>query len=82
MPHGSVYAALAAAAGRHAMRPALSRIERTLADSEASALLRAEVDAAIACGVFGSPFVIVDGAPFFGVDKLELLDEWLARGGW
>ena len=22
------------------------------------------------------------GEPFFGVDKLELVDEWLAAGGW
>ena len=36
----------------------------------------------LARGVFGSPFFIVDGEPFFGVDKLELVDEWLSRGGW
>jgi 2-hydroxychromene-2-carboxylate isomerase len=58
----------------------------TMADAtshpDAAALLRNEVDAAMARGVFGSPFVIVDGEPFFGVDKLELVDEWLARGGW
>lgn len=53
-----------------------------LADPEAAALLRAEVDAAVAAGAFGSPFVIADGEPFFGVDNLEALDEWLARGGW
>lgn len=57
-------------------------VESALADPAASALLRAEVDAAVAAGAFGSPFVIVDGEPFFGVDNLELLDEWLARGGW
>jgi 2-hydroxychromene-2-carboxylate isomerase len=44
--------------------------------------LRAEVDAAIACGAFGSPFFLVDGEPFFGVDKLELIERWLAEGGW
>ncbi len=49
---------------------------------EGAALLREETDAALAAGVFGSPFFIVDGEPFFGVDKLELVDEWLARGGW
>jgi 2-hydroxychromene-2-carboxylate isomerase len=53
-----------------------------LADPEAATLLRGEVDAAVARGAFGSPFVIADGEPFFGVDNLELLDEWLARGGW
>jgi len=53
-----------------------------IADPEAATLLRREVDNAIAMGAFGSPFVIVDGEPFFGVDNLELVDEWLARGGW
>lgn len=57
-------------------------VDTALADPAASALLRAEVDAAVAAGAFGSPFVIVDGEPFFGVDNLELLEEWLARGGW
>lgn len=56
--------------------------DEALADPRAAALLRGEVDAAVARGVFGSPFVIADGEPFFGVDNLELLEEWLARGGW
>ena len=47
-----------------------------------AALLRREVDASLARGVFGSPSFIVDGELFFGVDKLELLSEWLASGGW
>lgn len=33
-------------------------------------------------GVFGSPFFFVEGEPFWGHDRLPLLDEWLARGGW
>ncbi len=57
-------------------------VDAGLADPTAADLLRAEVNAAIAAGAFGSPFFIVDGEPFFGVDNLELLDEWLARGGW
>lgn len=56
--------------------------DEVLADPEAAALLRAEADAAVARRAFGSPFVIADGEPYFGVDNLELLDEWLARGGW
>jgi 2-hydroxychromene-2-carboxylate isomerase len=31
--------------------------------------------------VFGSPFVIVDGEPFWGLDRFEQIDRWLARGG-
>ena len=70
---------------RHcAARAALPKavIDAALADPQAGTLLRAEVDRAVARGVFGSPFVIVDGEPFFGADKLELLDDWLAVGGW
>jgi len=55
---------------------------RATEDVTAASLLRAEVEAAIARGVFGSPYVIVDDEPFFGVDKLDLVDEWLACGGW
>jgi 2-hydroxychromene-2-carboxylate isomerase len=56
--------------------------DEVLAGPDATRILRAEVDAAVARGAFGSPFVIADGEPFFGVDNLELLEEWLARGGW
>ena len=40
-----------------------------------------DVDAAIAQGVFGSPYMIVDGEPFWGVDRFNQIDRWLARGG-
>ncbi len=33
-------------------------------------------------GVFGAPFFIVDGEPFWGADRLPMLDLWLERGGW
>lgn len=49
---------------------------------EAAALLRANVDASLKAGIFGSPTVVVDGEPFWGVDKLAQLEEWLACGGW
>jgi len=44
--------------------------------------LRAETEAALARGVFGSPFIIVDGEPFWGHDRLEQVERWLATGGW
>jgi len=44
--------------------------------------LREAVSASLARGVFGSPFFIVDGEPFWGSDRMELLDEWLGRDGW
>ena len=44
--------------------------------------LRRVNDEAIASGVFGSPFIIVDGEPFWGMDRLDQVDRWLATGGW
>lgn len=52
------------------------------ASEEAASLLRNAVAGAISAGVFGSPTVIVDGEPFWGVDRLDEAEEWLARGGW
>ena len=43
--------------------------------------LKREVAQAIAAGVFGSPFVIADGEPFWGVDRFTQLERWLATGG-
>jgi len=45
------------------------------------ALKRANEDA-IARGVFGSPFIVVDGEPFWGMDRLDQVERWLATGGW
>lgn len=44
--------------------------------------LKAATADAVAAGVFGSPFFIIDGEPFWGVDKLAQIDRWLASGGW
>jgi 2-hydroxychromene-2-carboxylate isomerase len=49
---------------------------------EAAQLLRAEVDASLKAGVFGSPTVMVDGELFWGIDKFEQIDHWLETGGW
>ena len=39
-------------------------------------------DQALSKNVFGSPFFIADGEPFWGWDRLPMLDEWLRTGGW
>lgn len=44
--------------------------------------VKGEVDAAIAAGVFGSPFFIADGEPFWGVDRIPMLEDWVRKGGW
>jgi 2-hydroxychromene-2-carboxylate isomerase len=43
--------------------------------------LRREVEGAIAAGVFGSPFVVVDGEPFWGLDRFDQVERWLKEGG-
>ena len=40
---------------------------------------RAEVDLATAKGVFGSPFFILDGEPFWGFDRMNQLEAALKR---
>jgi 2-hydroxychromene-2-carboxylate isomerase len=43
--------------------------------------LRREVDHAISRGAFGSPFIVVDGEPFWGLDRFDQIERWLATGG-
>jgi 2-hydroxychromene-2-carboxylate isomerase len=38
---------------------------------------RAEVDAALAKGVFGSPYIVIDGEPFWGLDRFDQIERWL-----
>jgi 2-hydroxychromene-2-carboxylate isomerase len=52
------------------------------ASEEAATLLRESVAAATAAGIFGSPTIVVDGEPFWGVDRLADVEAWLASGGW
>ena len=35
---------------------------------------------AIAAGVFGAPFFVVDGEPFWGNDRKAQIERWLAKG--
>ncbi len=58
------------------------QIDTGIASEEAGRLLRGNVEASLSRGVFGSPFFIVGDEPFFGVEKMELLEDWLASGGW
>jgi 2-hydroxychromene-2-carboxylate isomerase len=62
-------------------------IERTtllaaVADPAIKERLKEATAAAIERGVFGSPFVIIDGEPFWGADRLDQVERWLAAGGW
>jgi 2-hydroxychromene-2-carboxylate isomerase len=44
--------------------------------------LKNEVQQAMDKGVFGSPYIMIDGEPFFGADRLDQVEKWLATGGW
>jgi len=58
-----------------------SALSAALDTTEVKALLKSAVDEAVKKGVFGSPFILLDGEPFWGHDRLELVDHWLETGG-
>lgn len=39
-------------------------------------------EAAVARGVFGSPWFFVDGEPFWGHDRMAMMEDWIRTGGW
>lgn len=53
-----------------------------IADDRIKAALRERVDASIEKGVFGCPTFIVDGEMFWGADRLDQVERWIATGGW
>ncbi|CAA7627546.1 2-hydroxychromene-2-carboxylate isomerase [Magnetospirillum sp. SS-4] len=57
-------------------------LQAALQDPACKRRLKDETEAAIDKGVFGSPFFIVDGEGFWGADRLDMVAEWLERGGW
>lgn len=52
------------------------------ADPAIKERLRQETERSLERGVFGSPFFIIDGEPFWGADRLNQVERWLATGGW
>ena len=57
------------------------RARAAIEDPAIKDALKREVDGALARGVFGSPFIFVDGEPFWGLDRFDQVEEWLATGG-
>jgi len=49
-------------------------------DPQWKARLKAECDAAIAAGMFGAPWIVIDGEPFWGNDRKAQVERWLAQG--
>lgn len=57
-------------------------LRAAIESEDARSLLRGAVDASLKRGVFGSPTVIVDGEPFWGVETLGSVEDWLRSSGW
>jgi 2-hydroxychromene-2-carboxylate isomerase len=69
--------ALAARLAPEAGRAAASALAPAARES-----LRAATAEAVRFGVFGAPFFTVDGEPFWGQDRLQMLESWLREGPW
>jgi len=54
--------------------------EAVWSDPQWKARLKAVNDAAIAAGVFGAPFFVVDKEPFWGNDRRPQIERWLEKG--
>ena len=57
-----------------------AQAEAAWRDPERKARLKAVNDAAIAAGVFGAPYFIIDGEPFWGNDRRAQIERWLEKG--
>jgi 2-hydroxychromene-2-carboxylate isomerase len=74
----ALYAAYAVAATAGL---AADEVRAGINDQAVKDLTKAAVDKALATGAFGSPYVVIDGEPFWGVDRFDQIDKWLATGG-
>jgi 2-hydroxychromene-2-carboxylate isomerase len=59
----------------------VARVLAGAAEQDIKDQLKAQVEGAIVRGVFGAPFMFVDGEAFWGHDRLPHIDRWLATGG-
>jgi len=57
-----------------------SAVLETAARPDTKERLKSAIDESIARGVFGAPYFIVDGEPFWGNDRLAQMERWLASG--
>ena len=69
-----------AVSAKFGLEPA--EVEAAINQPAIKELLKNEVENAIARGVFGSPYIVVDGEPFWGMDRLDQVGKWLETGGW
>ena len=52
-----------------------------IATPEIKERLKAETDTALAKGMCGAPYFVVDNEPFWGADRLPQMEKWLQTGG-
>ena len=57
-----------------------SQAQDICSDPQWKLALKSANDAAIALGVFGAPFFIIDGEPFWGNDRRAQIERWLEKG--
>ncbi|MEO8080036.1 MAG: 2-hydroxychromene-2-carboxylate isomerase [Caldimonas sp.] len=71
-------ASLKTLAAEYSIDPA--EAEQVWTDVRWKARLKDACDDAVAHGVFGAPFFVVDGEPFWGNDRRAQIERWLASG--
>lgn len=57
-------------------------LAREVAEPEVKEQVKRLSQAAVEAGVFGSPFFQVDGEPFWGWDRMAMMEAWIEHGGW
>jgi 2-hydroxychromene-2-carboxylate isomerase len=72
---GAALKALAASSGLDG-----DEAERVWSDPQWKDRLKRANEAAVAAGVFGAPFFMIDGEPFWGNDRKPQIERWLAQG--
>jgi 2-hydroxychromene-2-carboxylate isomerase len=58
-----------------------AELAAALGTPEVKERLKRECDAALARGMFGAPYVVIDDEPFWGADRLPQIEKWLETGG-
>ena len=59
-----------------------NEVHAAINDPAIKDLVKTETERAIARGAFGSPYTIADEEAFWGADRLDQIEKWLASGGW
>lgn len=58
-----------------------AQVEAGMQEQAVKDRLRKETDDAVALGMFGAPWIVVDNEAFWGADRLPQIEKWLETGG-